>query len=778
VTTNEPSRLRPIARTPPRTSPDANVAGDFSMRYLLEIIFRRKRLFVVTALVVPLLSFSLSLLIRPSYMSTTTIMLGKDEILNPLVRFEMAVAMTDYNRLGAFQKIIYSRPLIEDAIRKQELDRGITSDAQMEALVNQTRLSTHLMNLTSDAFQIGYTAPDPLLARNMVETISQLFIDQSLKASRREAMAAVIFIRKELSHYEEELNQAETRLQQYRKENNETLHTVDILGGLLNECRAKLLDAELDLKQERLYEKLYEARLAGEKPMVISQALYVQNTPFQRHYQELQLRMGNLLATRDPSHPEVLKLQRELDYINQLLREEKEKKVASETQEVRSPIYLEVLSRLEDARIRARIQEEKIAELGKRQEDLLRRLAREPEIAKEESRLANDVKLTREIYDNLRMKLEHARVSCEVETAQQASRFTIIEPPRVPLSRYQPIRRKFLLAGIVGGLVLGLTLMLLLEFIDPRLLRPSDLAQRTRLPIIGVLPKLYPDSGANAWEHVVLARAEHLFKRLHLPGRRLQAIGARLYSLGQRLAGARRLELPASMPDNLLLPAPRLQQAGLFQNAKDRALDDFIERIRAIGINICAAFPDGAHLIGMIVSTQHGEGKTLLTANVGVVLASDLKKPVLLVDACLNGAALSALFGRAGAPGLGDVLDGRVSLDDVLVDTGTPSLQLLPAGKTQTYADRLFHGPAFAELLRVLRERFSLVLIEAPDLASQSDGCLIAPHMDGIVMISRLYTVKKKAVESMLRKLPEDRIVGLVFNYAEYWIPGWLYRWV
>ena len=112
-------------RTQP-TTPETRVAGDFSLRYLLETVFRRKRLFLVVLILTPILSLLASLIVKPSYMSSTTILLGKEDILNPLVRYDTAVAMTDYNRLGSFQKIIYSRPLIEDTIRRLFELRGIS----------------------------------------------------------------------------------------------------------------------------------------------------------------------------------------------------------------------------------------------------------------------------------------------------------------------------------------------------------------------------------------------------------------------------------------------------------------------------------------------------------------------------------------------------------------------------------------------------------------------------------------------------------------------------
>ncbi len=776
-------------RTQPSLATEPSVAGDFSFRSLLEVIFRRKRVLVLTLVLMPVLCILIGLLIRPSYMSTITILMGKNEILNPLVRFDMAVSMTDWNRLGSFQKVIYSRPLIEDAIHKLKIDRKLKSDTEMEKAVEQIRRNTLVMELSGDSFQIGYSDFNPGRARDMVETITRLFIDKSLSASRREASSAVDFLQKEVEHYQEELKRVDNQLQEFRLTNRETL-SASVTPVTIDANREKLTEAEFGLMENQMVAQLYRDRLSGVKPMVSSTAMYVQHSPFQEHYQELQLQMGNLLATRNESHPEVLKKQREMDYILELLKKEKEEKVktSQETTEMRSPVYLETLARLDDTLIKTKAQELKIRELQRQQDEFLQKLTKTPALIQEELRLEDECKLTREIYDKLCMKLEEARVTCAVEIEQQTSRFSIVEPARVPLTYYKPKRLLFALAGILGGILLGLTLIFLLEITDPRLIRPGELTRSTGIPLLGALPKLHYGSRLPGWYVPAELQAQYAKTCARLQGsprRWISRFGQWLPEACEAVdcllhfgLGARRFELPNTIASDFLLPAARLQHAGLSRSRKELALDDFIERIRHIGIALRASFSTPDHLICLVASAKRGEGKTLLTANLGVVMASDLKKPVLLVDACLAKGGLSALFHRTEALGLGDLLDGRVPLDIAVVATGTPNLWLLPAGRTDEYADVLFNGAVCHQLLEQLRERFSLVLIEAPNMGTQSDALLLAPHVDGVLMLSRLYDTKKKAVEAVLQQLPSDKVIGLVTNYGEYWIPEWLYRWV
>jgi len=764
-------------------------AGNFNLRYLCEIVFRRKRVLALIMVLTPILSVLFSLMVKSSYLSTITILLGKNDILNPLVSFDMAVSMTEQNRLGSFRKVIYSRPLIEDAIHKLGIDRNLKSDAEMEKAVDGIRRDTLVLELSGDSFQIGFSAPDPGQAKNMVDTITTLFIDKSLSASKREANSAVEFLQKEVEHYEEVVKRNDRLWQEFRKSNRDLLSSSSEPGEL-DTLHAKLAEFENQLMESRLFAQLYRDRLAGLKPMVSATPQLVHSSPFQTHYQQLQLDMGNLLATRSETHPEVLKKQREMDYLLMLLKqekEEKEKSAQTET-EMRSPIYLETVAKLDDILIKVHAQEQRIHDLHRQEEELLQRMAQKPSLMQEERRLDDECKLAREIYDKLSMKLEEARVTCAVEIEQQASRFSIVEPARVPLHHYKPKRLLFALGGFLGGILLGLTIIFLLEITDPLLVRPGELVRSTGIPLVGTLPRLYYGERAPGWYIPVAVQTRYARVRGQMQNssyRWVSRIGHWLPGAGlwadsalRRLFGAKRFIVPDDLSRDFLLTAAQLQRAGSSGSRRELAMHDFIERVRQIGIGLQASFQNADHLVCMVASARRGEGRTLLTSNLGVVMACDLKKPVLLIDACLARPDLSALFRHADAPGLGDVLDGRATVDSVLVETGTPNLWLLPAGRTDEYADVLFNSMPCRQLLEQMRERFALALIEVPDMGGHSDGLLIAPLTDGVLMLSRLYETRTKTIEAAVQKLPRAKMIGIVTNYAEYWIPGWLYRWV
>ena len=235
--------------------------------------------------------------------------------------------------------------------------------------------------------------------------------------------------------------------------------------------------------------------------------------------------------------------------------------------------------------------------------------------------------------------------------------------------------------------------------------------------------------------------------------------------------------LPRDYLADLVLPHARLQQAGTLDTPQDEALDDYIERLRGIAITARAAYEAPDKLLWMVTSTRPNEGSSLFIQNLAVVLAGDLKRPICIMDANLPNPEISRRAGRV-TPGLAEVVEGRATLDDVLLPGGAPNVFILPAGQATEYAEVLFNTAAFHMLLEQLREKFALTLLEAPDLIGNAAGQMIAPATDGVLFLTRLYVTKKQAVNAALAKVPSEKLIGIVVNYAEYWIPEWLYRWI
>jgi protein-tyrosine kinase len=175
---------------------------------------------------------------------------------------------------------------------------------------------------------------------------------------------------------------------------------------------------------------------------------------------------------------------------------------------------------------------------------------------------------------------------------------------------------------------------------------------------------------------------------------------------------------------------------------------------------------DGMRCVALS-SAMPGEGKTLTSMNLAISCAQLHQVRVLLIDADLRTGGLTQLMGQPPAPGLSDVLSGRVAAEGAIFSTELPNLHVLGAGSTAASPPDLFAGPLWKELLRWSREHFTLVLVDSPPVLSLTDFDLISGPCDGILMIVRALRATRTLLQKASAQVDSKKLLGIVYNGAE-----------
>ena len=166
----------------------------------------------------------------------------------------------------------------------------------------------------------------------------------------------------------------------------------------------------------------------------------------------------------------------------------------------------------------------------------------------------------------------------------------------------------------------------------------------------------------------------------------------------------------------------------------------------------------------VITSPAKGDGKSLTAANLALTMAQEFQQRVVLVDADLRRPAVHRLFGVSDGPGLADVLMGVAELDQALVTVPDHHLTILPAGVPPGHPAELLGSAAMRRTLDTLRTRYDRILIDMPPVAPLADLHVVAPMVDGILMIVRAGVTPKPAIEQALSGLDVSKVLGLVLN--------------
>lgn len=109
---------------------------------------------------------------------------------------------------------------------------------------------------------------------------------------------------------------------------------------------------------------------------------------------------------------------------------------------------------------------------------------------KVDSALARDTKVNENIYNLLLQKLETAKITQRLEASKEGTRYTIIDPPRLPLSPSKPKKPLVIFLGIFAGICLGVGLIFAREFLDSSFLDLEEAKTILGVTILGAISRL------------------------------------------------------------------------------------------------------------------------------------------------------------------------------------------------------------------------------------------------------------------------------------------------
>lgn len=178
--------------------------------------------------------------------------------------------------------------------------------------------------------------------------------------------------------------------------------------------------------------------------------------------------------------------------------------------------------------------------------------------------------------------------------------------------------------------------------------------------------------------------------------------------------------------------------------------------------------PLAPHTIA-VSSPCPGDGKTITSVNLAIILALAPQKRIVLVETDLRRPRLAKLLGLpTDGPGVAQVLTGRCSLNDALIQVEqNPALCVLLAGQPGDNPAELFDSAAWQKLCQQLRQEFSYAVFDAPPFASVAEANIIQNTVDGIVLVVRPDQTKRTTALQTFKTIEEDRLLGVVVNASK-----------
>jgi capsular exopolysaccharide synthesis family protein len=177
---------------------------------------------------------------------------------------------------------------------------------------------------------------------------------------------------------------------------------------------------------------------------------------------------------------------------------------------------------------------------------------------------------------------------------------------------------------------------------------------------------------------------------------------------------------------------------------------------------------DGIQTVS-VTSSEAGDGKTTVVANLAVAVAQSAKK-TLLIDADIRRPRLTPMLGLKGLPGLTTILRQTAPVTDgvaqMVSSSLMPGLDVIPSGPRATNAAELLTSERLPELLAWAESKYDCIFIDSPP-AFVSDVAVIGRLADGLVLVIRPDKNQRRVVIRTVETLSTLGIntLGLVLNH-------------
>ncbi len=168
----------------------------------------------------------------------------------------------------------------------------------------------------------------------------------------------------------------------------------------------------------------------------------------------------------------------------------------------------------------------------------------------------------------------------------------------------------------------------------------------------------------------------------------------------------------------------------------------------------------------LVTSAVPKEGKSFISANLGISIANGLDQHSLIVDCDLRRPTLANLFGMNSSTGLVDFLRDDIPLVNLIHKTSVEKLSILPSGKSPVNPAELLSSAKMHQLIQELSARYEdrLIIIDSPPILVASETLILANQVDCSIIVVRQGVSSKKDIQRTVDMIGPERIIGKVFN--------------
>lgn len=450
------------------------------LKDILKTIKKHHKLISIIFFGAIILAIAISFIIPPTYEGETNLRIKQPKGLanSLLADLPMGNAGATKQLMSTYAEILKSRTVVQAVIdsTQSEKEEVLTYEDMLKRITTQPVKDTEIL-------KVKVTAPSAKEAQLVTNMLVNTFNERMTYLVRSEQAAIREFIGVRLQESKQDLEQAEVRLEKYKREKKivapdaETRAMVDKFAAI--DKLAAENTVAMAANQARL--STVAKQLSMEKPGFIADSPLIQQ--YKGKLAELEVKLVSLSSNYTDKHPEVMATRAAIAEINGKLSHEIALVISSNAPSM-NPIHQGLIqSQIQsEAEIAARgAQKKEIETILRVSEQEMNKLpSKEQGLAK----VMRDAAVNQEIYIMLAKRHEEARIS----EVMQPTDVQIIDVAIEPDKPIKPKKTLNVVIAAILGLFIGLAAAFMKEYMNKTIRTAEDVQQYLDLPVLGSIP--------------------------------------------------------------------------------------------------------------------------------------------------------------------------------------------------------------------------------------------------------------------------------------------------
>ncbi len=505
---------------------------------VLGALRRRKWIGLAVAIIGAAAAVAYVMSLPATYRSTATILIEEPDVPQDLVKSTVSTYANE--RLQIIQQRVMTSQHLSQIIDqfglyggtqqqapRSQIIRAMRSNVDLEVvsanIAGQQPSKTRQQPQASIAFTLSFEHGNPQVAQSVASQLTQLYLAENNRTRQEKAAGTTQFLSAQAKKLYGDVQSLEKRLLDLRSQYNGSLpEQFSMNTQMLNQAQGQLMQSQSELQVLSEKRAFLQSQLSTVSPYVPVAANGQPASP-QAQLMALEMQYGDLSARYGAKHPDVIRLQRQIDTLRKQLGggsslrpdsqaisqlesqlSEAQQRYGESHPEVKrlrrqldemtaaanaapaitltaqrgapdNPVYIQLQSQLADVNSQLGGLQDRSAALETNVNDLQQRILQTPRVEAEYNSLRDQHSVALQRYQSYKDKEADAEVAENMEQQSKGETFSVLEPPQLPDMPERPNRQLLIAVGLFLAGILAAGTMLAVDMLDPRIFDPKNL---------------------------------------------------------------------------------------------------------------------------------------------------------------------------------------------------------------------------------------------------------------------------------------------------------------